>query len=153
VLAGAAASLATTSQAFPRQGSLDYNAAPPNLSTLANASLYDTWRPKAHVLPAYGSIGDPCMQYTDPTTGLFHVGYLHEGASGATTADLVTYADLNPNSEPFIKAGGVNDPVAVFDGSVIPRGINGMCGCSRGSTSAKLSIYRNENVFIKTLIC
>jgi hypothetical protein len=63
-------------------------------------------------------------------TGLFHVGYLHEGASGATTADLVTYSDLNPNSEPFIRAGGVNDPVAVFDGSVIPRGINGMCGCS-----------------------
>ncbi|KAF2251827.1 glycoside hydrolase family 32 protein [Trematosphaeria pertusa] len=108
-----------------RQSSLDYNAAPPNLSTLANASLYGIWRPKAHVLPLYGSTGDPCMHYTDPSTGLFHVGYLHEGASGATTSDLVIYTDLNPNSEPFIRAGGVNDPIAVFDGSVMERGING----------------------------
>ncbi|KAF2732900.1 extracellular invertase [Polyplosphaeria fusca] len=117
--AAAAASL------FSRQGSIDYNSAPPNLSTLANSSLYSTWRPIAHVLPAYGSIGDPCMHYTDPSTGLFHVGYLHDGASGATTSDLVTYTDLNPLSEPFIRAGGINDPVAVFDGSVIPSGING----------------------------
>ncbi|KAF2690306.1 glycoside hydrolase family 32 protein [Lentithecium fluviatile CBS 122367] len=108
-----------------RQDSINYNAAPPNLSTLANASLYDTWRPKAHVLPAYGPTGDPCMHYTDPATGLFHVGYLHEGASGATTDDLITYADLNPNSEPFIRAGGLNDPLFVFDGSVIEQGING----------------------------
>jgi beta-fructofuranosidase len=65
------------------------------------------------------------MHYTDPATGLFHVGYLHLGASGATTNDLVTYKDLNPNSAPFIRAGGINDPVAVFDGSVIEKGVNG----------------------------
>jgi beta-fructofuranosidase len=103
----------------------NYNVAPPNLSTLANSSLYNIWRPKAHVLPEYGSIGDPCMHYTDPSTGLFHVGYLHEGASGARTSDLVTYIDVNKNSEPFIRAGGINDPVAVFDGSIIEQGING----------------------------
>jgi beta-fructofuranosidase len=107
-----------------RQSPPNYNAAPVNLSTLGSSSLYNTWRPIAHVLPAYGSIGDPCMHYTDPKTGLFHVGYLHEGASGATTSDLVTYIDLNANSEPFIRAGGINDPVAVFDGSVIEQGIN-----------------------------
>ncbi|KAF1965363.1 extracellular invertase [Bimuria novae-zelandiae CBS 107.79] len=111
---------------LPRQNNIpDYNSAPPNLTTLANASLFDTWRPRAHVLPAYGQIGDPAMHYTDPDTHLFHVNYLHEGASGATTSDLVTYADLNPNSEPFIRAGGINDHVAVFDGSVIEAGING----------------------------
>lgn len=65
------------------------------------------------------------MHYTDPETNLFHVGYLHQGASGATTADLVTYTDVNPNSEPFIRAGGTNDRIAVFDGSVIEQGING----------------------------
>ena len=65
------------------------------------------------------------MHYTDPETGLFHVGYLHLGASGATTDNLVTYRDVNPDSEPFIRAGGINDPVAVFDGSVIERGVNG----------------------------
>ncbi|KAF2641042.1 Arabinanase/levansucrase/invertase [Massarina eburnea CBS 473.64] len=108
-----------------RLSSPDYTSAPPNLSTLANSSLYDTWRPKAHILPVYGAIGDPCMHYTDPATGLFHVGYGHEGASGATTSDLVTYTDINPNSAPFIREGGINDPVAVFDGSVIEKGING----------------------------
>ena len=116
----------TTSRIIPRQATVvDYNAAPPNLSTLANDTIFDKWRPKAHVLPAFGQIGDPCMHYTDPETGLFHVGYLHLGASGATTSDLVTYKDLNPNSAPFIRAGGINDPVAVFDGSVIEKGVNG----------------------------
>ncbi|MCJ1440193.1 MAG: hypothetical protein MMC23_000676 [Stictis urceolatum] len=65
------------------------------------------------------------MHYTDPQTGLFHVGFLYSGASGATTGDLVTYTDLNSEGEPFVRAGGKNDPVAVFDGSVIPAGING----------------------------
>ncbi|KAL1862671.1 hypothetical protein Daus18300_008469 [Diaporthe australafricana] len=105
---------------------LDYNSAPPNLSTLTDTSLFSTWRPKAHVLPPFGQIGDPCMHYTDPSTGLFHVGYLFNGGSGATTDDLVTYTDLNADGNPFIEAGGINDPIAVFDGSVIPSGINGL---------------------------
>lgn len=138
---------------------IDYNRAPPNLSTLANSSLYDTWRPRAHVLPPSGQIGDPCMHYTDPETGLFHVGYLHQGASGATTDDLVTYRDLNPDGAPFIRAGGVNDPVSVFDGSVIPAGINGTptliytsvsylpiqwtVNYTRGSETQSLAVARN----------
>jgi beta-fructofuranosidase len=114
------------SHIVPRQNYINQNASPPNLSTLSNASLYLTWRPKSHVLPTYGQIGDPCMHWVSPETGLFHVGYLHGGgASGATTSDLVTYNDLNANSEPFIRAGGINDPIAVFDGSVIEKGING----------------------------
>ena len=112
---------------IPRQTGIDYTSAPPDLSTLANNSLFTTWRPRSHVLPTYGQIGDPCMHYTDPETGLFHVGYLHdgEGASGATTDDFVTYTDLNVNSDNYIRAGGINDPVAVFDGAVIEYGING----------------------------
>ncbi|RAK98521.1 glycoside hydrolase family 32 protein [Aspergillus ibericus CBS 121593] len=108
--------------------SIDYNVAPPNLSTLPNGSLFDTWRPRAHVLPPTGQVGDPCMHYTDPSTGLFHVGYLHnsEGISGATTDDLATYQDLNPEGRQSIVPGGINDPIAVFDGSVIPAGINSL---------------------------
>ncbi|KAI1099912.1 glycoside hydrolase family 32 protein [Jackrogersella minutella] len=104
---------------------IDYNSAPPNLSTLANSSLFETWRPKAHVLPPFGQIGDPCMHYTDPATGLFHVGFLHDGAAAVTTDDLVTYHDVNPDGAPFIVPGDENDPIAVFDGSVIPSGIDG----------------------------
>lgn len=118
----AAAPLVLGKPTYPK---VDYNQAPPNLSTLANSSLYETWRPRAHVLPPFGQIGDPCMHYTDPNTGLFHVGWLHLGAAGATTDDLVTYTDLNPDGAPFIEAGGINDPIAVFDGSVIPSGIDG----------------------------
>ncbi|OBT86701.1 hypothetical protein VE02_04636 [Pseudogymnoascus sp. 03VT05] len=120
-----AASSAVSQRTKGQRHSSNYNQAPPNLSTLANSSLFETWRPKAHVLPPSGQIGDPCMHYTDPNTGLFHVGWLHGGASGATTDDLVTYHDLNPDGRPFIVAGGVNDPIAVFDGSVIPAGIGG----------------------------
>ncbi len=104
---------------------IDYDAAPPDLRTLANASLSGTWRPRAHVLPPWGSIGDPCMHYADPATGLFHVGWLHRGAAGATTDDLATYRDLNAGGAPFIAAGGRNDPIAVFDGSVVPAGVGG----------------------------
>ncbi|KAK5716551.1 hypothetical protein LTR15_009442 [Elasticomyces elasticus] len=100
-------------------GRIDYNLSPPNLSQLFNNSLFYTWRPRSHVLPPSGRIGDPCMHYTDPTTGLFHVGYLHNGAAGATTEDLVRYIDVNDDPT-FIRSGGFNDPVAVFDGSVVP---------------------------------
>lgn len=109
---------------------IDYNAAPPNLTTLFNNTLFYTWRPKSHVLPPFGHIGDPCMQYTDPSTGLFHAGYLYSatpqdsGAAAGTTADLTTYQDVSEDPT-FIRSGGKNDPLYVFDGSVIPAGING----------------------------
>lgn len=109
---------------------IDYNSAPPNLTTLFNNTLFYTWRPKSHVLPPFAHIGDPCMQYTDPSTGLFHAGYLYSGGGGtsgaasATTGDLITYRDVGEDPT-FIRAGGFNDPLAVFDGSVIPSGVNG----------------------------
>ncbi|KAK5685977.1 hypothetical protein LTS10_002090 [Elasticomyces elasticus] len=103
-------------------GRIDYNLSPPNLSQLFNNSLFYTWRPRSHVLPPSGRIGDPCMHYTGschPSTGLFHVGYLHNGAAGATTDDLVRYTDVNDDPT-FIRSGGINDPVAVFDGLMAP---------------------------------
>lgn len=56
------------------------------------------------------------VHYTDPKTGLFHVGYLYSsdnssGAAGATTDNLVTYRDVNPGEPLFISPGGINDPV------------------------------------------
>src|SRR5688572_29809267 len=89
-----------------QSGDIDYSAAPPNLSTLGNNTLFDTWRPRAHILPPFGQIGDPCAHYTDPETGLFHLGWLYRGVSGATTDDLVTYRDINPDGGQFIVAGG-----------------------------------------------
>lgn len=105
----------------------DYNAAPPNLATLPALSLFETWRPHIHVLPPDGQIGDPCAHYNDPATGLFHVGFLHNGTGIAfvQTDDLVHYYDVRPNGNYSIVAGGANDPLAVFDGSVIPSGVDG----------------------------
>ncbi|KAH6649104.1 glycosyl hydrolase [Truncatella angustata] len=107
---------------------VDYNLEPVNLSTLANGTLFETWRPRAHILPPFGGIGDPCGHYVDAETGSFHVGWLYNGngASGAITDDLITYMDLNTDGAPFIVPGGENDPVAVFDGTVINVGINGL---------------------------
>ncbi|EYE93569.1 glycoside hydrolase family 32 protein [Aspergillus ruber CBS 135680] len=106
---------------------LDYNAPPGNLSTLPNSTLFETWRPKIHVLPPTGQVGDPCAHYSDPETGLFHVGYLHNGSGIATvqTDDLVHYYDVNKNGNFSLTPGGANDPVSVFDGSVIPSGVDG----------------------------
>jgi beta-fructofuranosidase len=42
-----------------------------------------------------------------------------------TDETQVTYEDLNPMGKQFISPGGPNDPLAVFDGSVIPSGIDG----------------------------
>jgi beta-fructofuranosidase len=57
------------SHAKRQAGGLDYNSAPPNLSTLANNSIYDTWRPKAHVRPPANHIGDPCSELGTAQTG------------------------------------------------------------------------------------
>jgi beta-fructofuranosidase len=105
----------------------DYNEPPPDLATLPALSLFETWRPHIHVLPPNGQIGDPCAHYNDPATGLFHVGFLHNGTGIASvlTDDLVHYYDVNPNGNYSIVAGGPNDPLAVFDGSVIPIGVDG----------------------------
>ncbi|KAK1223213.1 hypothetical protein PQX77_013912 [Marasmius sp. AFHP31] len=113
---------------------IDYNAAPPNISTLENGTLFHTWRPKAHVLPPSGHVGDPTGHYVDPATGLFHVGYLYTttanetvpgGGASATTDDFVTYKDISSPDPRFIKPGGINDPIAVFDGTVIASGYQG----------------------------
>lgn len=57
----------------------DQNQPPPDLSTLPELSLFETWRPKVHLLPPTGDIGDPGMHYSCPDTGIFHVGYLGNG--------------------------------------------------------------------------
>lgn len=105
---------------------VNYNSAPPDLNTLPENSLFETWRPKIHVLPPNGQIGDPCAHYVDSATGTFHVSFLHNGSGIASvyTNDLVTYSDVNPNGNNTIIPGGANDPLAVFDGSVIPIGID-----------------------------
>ncbi|KAJ6125535.1 Glycoside hydrolase family 32 [Penicillium samsonianum] len=98
-----------------------------NLADLPALPLSETWRPHTHVLPPDGQIGDPCAHYNDPETGLFYVGFLHNGTGIASvlTNDLVYYYDVRPNGNYSIVAGGPNDPLAVFDGSVIPSGVDG----------------------------
>lgn len=74
---------------------LDHTKAPPNLTEIEDTNLYWTWRSKAHILPLSGTLQDPCMHYTDPDTGSFHVNFLlnksPNGASGTKTDDLVSF--------------------------------------------------------------
>jgi len=126
--------MVSASPLLSRQNSINYNAAPPNISTLPAQSLFNKWRPKAHFLAPSGHVGDPMGAFADPSTGLFHQGYLYtpynqtvgNGAAGATTSDLVHWIDVNKPNPSFIKSGGINDPIAVFDGTVIPKGYQGL---------------------------
>ncbi|KAL3428687.1 glycosyl hydrolase [Aspergillus tetrazonus] len=97
---------------FGAAAAQDYRATPPDLSTLPPLSLFETWRLHIHVLPPAGQIGDPCAHYVATETDLFHVGYLHNGTGIAKWGYSIV-------------PGGPNDPLAVFDGSVIPRGVDG----------------------------
>lgn len=104
----------------------DYTESPPDLNDFKGTQLYYTWRPKAHVVPLYGRINDPCAHYTDPDSGTYHVSYLWntdpQGITSCATNDMVTYDGCEHH---VISPGGKNDPLAVFDGSVIPSGIGG----------------------------
>ena len=72
--------------------------------------------------------------FADPSTGLFHQAYLYtpfnitgrNAGAGATTANFVTWTDLTPDDPSFIRSGGKNDELAVFDGTVIPSGVDGL---------------------------
>lgn len=105
----------------------DYNSPPPDLSTLPELSLFETWRPKVHVLPPTGDMGHPCMHYSCPDTGMFHIGYVQNdtGIANIKTHNLIHLYEMNENGNYSIVPGGPNDPVALSDGSVIPRGVDG----------------------------
>lgn len=115
---------------------LDHDSAPPILASLPANSLFHTWRPKAHVMPASGHTGDPCAAFLCEATGLFHQGFLytpqgsssHSAAAAVTTSDFVHWQDLHRDStDPTIlRPGGSNDKLAVFDGTVIPKGHHGL---------------------------
>ncbi|KAE8216261.1 hypothetical protein CF327_g562 [Tilletia walkeri] len=114
----------------------DFTQAPPaNFSSLANGSLYSHWRPKAHFIHPSGLTGDPTGLWADPKgTGAIIstiYGYLRTvpGASpfanalrAAKTNDYVTFEDWGVTIGP----GGMNDPIAVFDGKAVPKGYKGL---------------------------
>jgi len=124
------ASLAQATPLIAQHQSMDYNQAPPNLTTLPAQSLFSKWRPIAHFLAPSGHVGDPMAAFVDPSTGLFHQGYLYtpfnqtsgNGAAAATTSNLVEWKDVSSPNPTTIESGGINDPLAVFDGTVIPNG-------------------------------
>ena len=116
----------------------NFNAPPPaNLSLLANGSLYYQWRPQARFTFPSDSLADPAALWQDEN-GTFRLGALHanfNGANvsltnaiaGAKTKDFLVYEDYhNYTNSISIGPGNKNDPIAVFDGSVIPKGYKGL---------------------------
>lgn len=115
-----------------------FNAPPPaNLSLLANGSLYYQWRSRARFTFPSDSLADPTALWQDGN-GTFRINALHSnfnGANvsltnsiaGATTKDFLVYEDYhNYTNSVSIGPGNRNDPIAVFDGSVIPKGYKGL---------------------------
>ncbi|KAE8251618.1 hypothetical protein A4X13_0g3917 [Tilletia indica] len=130
--------VACVAQALPAPPSClpDFTQPPPaNFSALANGSMFTQWRPKAHFIHPSGLTGDPTSLWADPDGSGAIIstiyGYLRTvpGASpfanalrAAKTTDFVTFEDWGVTIGP----GGMNDPLAVFDGKAIPKGYKGL---------------------------
>lgn len=117
----------------------DFHLPPHNLSSYGNNSLFTQWRTKARFRPSSNHIGDPTAFWQDEQ-GVFHVSGLYSylrgpnisitsSIGGGLTSDFLSYVDVHnhTNSSLFengvsIGPGNKNDPLAVFDGSVIPKG-------------------------------
>jgi beta-fructofuranosidase len=120
----------------------DFNLPPQNLTFYGNNSLFSQWRTKARFRPSSNHIGDPTAFWQDDE-GVFHVSGLYSylrgpnisitsSIGGALTSDFLSYVDVHnyKNASLFengveIGPGNKNDPLAVFDGSVIPKGYKG----------------------------
>jgi beta-fructofuranosidase len=117
----------------------DFHLPPKNLTFYGNNSLFTQWRSKARFRPSSNHIGDPTAFWQDEE-GVFHVSGLYSylrgpnisitsSIGGALTSDFLSYVDVHnyTNATYFengvsIGPGNKNDPLAVFDGSVIPKG-------------------------------
>lgn len=114
-----------------------------NLTSYGNNSLFGQWRSKARFRSPSNHIGDPTAFWQDDQ-GVFHVSGLYSylrapnvsissGIGLAYTSDFVTYVDAHNYTNASLFTNGVsigpgnqNDPLAVFDGSVIPKGYKGL---------------------------
>ncbi|THY89992.1 Arabinanase/levansucrase/invertase [Aureobasidium pullulans] len=121
----------------------DFHLPPQNLTIYGNNSLFAQWRTKARFRPSSNHIGDPTAFWQDEQ-GVFHVSGLYSYLRGpnisitssigsALTSDFLSYVDAHnyTNSSLFVNGvsigpGNENDPLAVFDGSVIPKGYKGL---------------------------
>ncbi|KAI5198737.1 glycoside hydrolase family 32 protein [Aureobasidium subglaciale EXF-2481] len=120
----------------------DFTFPPQNLTNYGNNSLFAQWRTKARFRPSSNHIGDPTAFWQDEE-GVFHVSGLFSYLRGpnisitssigsALTSDFLNFTDVHDykNASLFtnsisIGPGNNNDPLAVFDGSVIPKGYKG----------------------------
>lgn len=132
------AALAAGSSSIQNSSGPNFHAPPPaNLTLLANGSLFYQWRPQARFIFPSDQLSDPTGLWQD-ANGTFRISALHSnfrapnvsissGIAGATTKDFLTYTDYhNYTNSVEIGPGNKNDPMAVFDGSVIPKGYKGL---------------------------
>lgn len=136
-LAGLAAAVPHSTPDTVNSSTPNFHAPPPaNLSLLANGSLYYQWRPQARFTFPSDSLADPTALWQD-ANGTFRVSALHSNfngpnvsltsaIAGARTRDFLVYEDYhNYTNSASIGPGNKIDPMAVFDGSVIPKGYKG----------------------------
>jgi len=110
---------------------------PPELQQLVgckNASLFNTWRPKARVIGPRGWMNDP-MAIFETKNGAYHIGYqcnpdhlvwANISQCSAFTTDFVHFTDHNSWKDPrTMVPTQLYDIRGVFDGTVIKDGWNG----------------------------
>ncbi|KAK4055900.1 hypothetical protein OIO90_003157 [Microbotryomycetes sp. JL221] len=127
----------TTNGTTPSTGrcTLDQGRRPGNLTVCGNATLFEVWRPKAHMIAREGWMNDPMTMY-QRDDGSLHIGYQchpqhiqwgNISNCAAVTNDFVTFTDLGTDEEPrTIYPSTVYDIRGVFDGTVLKgQGPNG----------------------------
>lgn len=105
--------------------------------------MFEQWRTKARFRPSSNHIGDPTALWQDDD-GVFHMSGLYSylrapnisissGIGMGTTNDFLSFEDAHNYTNASIFSNGItigpgnkNDPLAVFDGSVIPKGYKGL---------------------------
>ncbi|QRW02501.1 glycoside hydrolase family 32 protein [Ceratobasidium sp. AG-Ba] len=124
---------------LPRAGGIDFSAAPPNLTFLANNSLFTHWRPRAHFIAPNSWMNDPMALWYKPDGqggGKFkasyqahpnHVQWGNISQASAVSDDLIHWKDVptwkgTPQERLTLYPSQINDRVGVFDGTMIPSG-------------------------------
>ncbi|KAG8975448.1 hypothetical protein FRC05_005778 [Tulasnella sp. 425] len=117
---------------MPRADGIDFSSAPPNLTTLANNTLFTHWRPKAHFIAPNSWMNDPMTLWYKADGqggGKFkasyqahpnHVQWGNISQASAVSDDLIHWKDVPSWKEDRLTLypSQPNDHLGVFDGTM-----------------------------------
>ncbi|KIO27525.1 glycoside hydrolase family 32 protein [Tulasnella calospora MUT 4182] len=120
-----------------RADAIDFSSAPPNLTTLANNTLFTYWRPKAHFIAPNSWMNDPMTLWYKADGqggGKFkasyqahpnHVQWGNISQASAASDDLIHWRDVPSwkDDRLTLYPSQPNDHLGVFDGTMRLQGL------------------------------